>query len=196
MVWKSINGFEGYYEISDTGCVRSVDRDIIAKNGMKYHLKGKMMKLTPAIRKDRISDSNYIVVNLRKYGKSHVIPVHILVAKAFIPNPDNLPTVNHKDGNKSNNVVENLEWTSYAENNIHALRNNLRKPRGNPIAQKTDEGLVVGVYKSTNEASRVTGISIASISHCLNGHTNHAGGFVWEKISEDVTTVPEWEYAG
>lgn len=190
MIWKPISGFEGYYEVSDTGCVRSVDRDIINKNGIRHHLKGKLMKLTPVINKYRISNSNYIVVNLRKHGKSHVIPVHILVAKAFIPNPDNLPTVNHKDGDKSNNVVENLEWASYAENNIHALRYNLRQPRGNPILQKTDGGLVVGVYNSTYEASRITGISIVSISHCLNGRTNHAGGFVWEKISEDVTTVP------
>lgn len=109
--------------------------------------------------------------------------VHRLVAETFIDNISNLPCVNHIDGNKQNNRVENLEWSTYGDNNMHALRNNLRRPRGNKIAQKdlkTKE--IINIYKSTCEASRQTGISRGGISHCLNGRTNSSGGYLWEKI--------------
>ena len=73
MEWRSIQGFEGYYEVSDEGCVRSVDRDLLCADGVTYHRKGHSMKLT-------LGASGYLVVNLRKYGKSNVKPVHKLVA--------------------------------------------------------------------------------------------------------------------
>ena len=98
--------------------------------------------------------------------------------------------IHHIDFDKTNNNISNLEWTTYSGNNIHALRSGLRKPRGNTIAQLQDDGSVVGVYRSTCEATRQTGISIGSISHCLNGRTHHAGGYVWKKVLEDVTTIP------
>lgn len=138
------------------------------------------MKLTKSKGRD---GNGYIVVNLRKEHKSTVIPVHILVAQAFLPNPQNLPTVNHKDGNKNNNSVENLEWSSYSDNNVHALTHKLRKPRGNPILQFDLKGGLIREYKSTYDASRITGISIGSISHCLNNRTRSAGGYVWKKVS-------------
>lgn len=183
MEWRSIQGFEGYYEVSDEGRVRSVDRDLLCADGVTYHRKGHAMKLS-------LGASGYLVVNLRKYGQSNVKPVHKLVALAFIPNPNNYPVVNHIDGDKTNNNVSNLEWTTYSGNNTHALRNGLRSPRGNTIAQLRDDGSVVGIYRSTCEAARKTGISIGSISHCLNGRTHHAGGYVWKKVLEDVTTIP------
>jgi hypothetical protein len=193
MQWKSIQGYDGYYEVSDSGLVRSLDRDVMDKKGISHHLSGKMMKLSKLKQRNN-SDNAYLVVNLRKNGASYVAMVHRLVATAFIPNPNNYPTVNHKDGDKTNNSVDNLEWASYSENNIHAITHKLRQPRGNPILQKHDDGSIVKRYRSTYEASRETGISVVSISHCLNGRTNHAGGFIWEKL-EDVTTncTPEDE---
>lgn len=188
MRWKEIDGYEGYYEVSDTGLVRSVDRIITDKNGKRYFHSGRYMKLTRE--KGRDGAGGYLVVNLRKNGTSRVVQVHILVAKAFIPNPDNLPTVNHKDGNKTKNNVGNLEWASYRENNIHALRHKLRNPRGNPIIQETIDGHIVNCFRSTCEAARSTGVSVGSISHCLNDRTNSAGGFVWKKLSKSVTTIP------
>ena len=192
-MWKSINGYDGYYEVSDTGEVRSVDRYVFETTwkhiGKKRFLKGSLMKLTHSKPRDR--DDGYDVVNLRKNGTSWVAPVHILVAKAFIPNPNNLPTVNHIDGDKHNNNVSNLEWASYSENNTHALRNGLRSPRGNAISQYTLNGEYVASYKSACEAARITGLSRGSISHCLNGRMQKYGGFIWRKQSESATTIPD-----
>lgn len=192
-MWKSISGYDGYYEVSDTGEVRSIDRyvtDTSGKHkGKKRFLKGSTMKLTN--NKPRNREDGYVVVNLRKDGTSWVAPVHILVAKAFIPNPDNLPTVNHIDGDKHNNNASNLEWASYSENNIHALRTGLRSPRGNAISQYTLDGEYVASYKSACEAARVTGLSRGAISHCLNGRMKKYGGFIWRKQSESATTIPD-----
>lgn len=186
MYWKPILGYEGYYEVSMAGEVRSVDRMVCGKDGHLRQLRGKKMRLTKS--KGRDGDG-YYVVNLRKNGKSDVRVVHVLVATAFIDNPNNLPTVNHIDGDKSNNCASNLEWTSYADNNIHALRTGLRKPRGTSVVQKTMDGREISWFRSVCEASRVTGIGRSSISHCVNSHIDSAGGFIWEKVSEGVTTI-------
>lgn len=182
-MWKEVKGYEGYYEVSDTGQVRSVRRTIIDSSMKRRTLQGNVMKQT--LSKDNKREGyGYYVVNLRKDGQSKVVQVHRLVAENFLENTYNLPTVNHKDGNKQNNDVSNLEWATYRENNIHALNNGLRKPRGNKIAQYTLKGDLVSIYKSACEASRVTGIGRGSISHCLNGRVTQAGGFAWIKIEK------------
>lgn len=111
------------------------------------------------------------------------------MATAFIDNPNNLPTVNHIDGDKSNNCASNLEWASYADNNIHALRTGLREPRGTSVIQKEINGREISWFRSVCEASKVTGIGRSLISHCINGRIDSAGGFIWEKVSEGVTTI-------
>lgn len=186
MNWKQILNFDGYYEVSDQGEVRSVDRIVENSLGIKFRLKGRIIK--PCRTKGKNGDG-YYVVNLRKHGKAHVIPIHVLVATAFIPNPLNLPTVNHKDGNKANNTVQNLEWSSYSENNLHALKMGLRQPRGTAIVQCDKDGEPICTYRSVCEAARKTGIGRSLISHCINGRVNSAGGFIWLKLSEGVTTI-------
>lgn len=183
MRWREIEGYEGYYEVSDTGEVRSVDRAVPDKKLGTKRLKGKAMKLSES--KDKKRDGQgYLVVNLRKNHTSTVVQVHRLVAFAFIANPNNLPTVNHKDGNKHNNVVDNLEWATYAENNIHALKSELRHPRRCDIAMVDSDGVIINEFKSVSEASRETGIGRGVISHCVNGRIRTAGGFVWKKIGK------------
>lgn len=185
-MWKPVVGYEGLYEVSDDGKVRSVDRIVHDTKGrytgIKKRLRGVEMK-TPI-------SNGYPVVNIHRDSVSNVVPVHVLVAEAFIPNPNNYPTVNHIDGDKTNNHVENLEWASYAQNNVHALKTGLRKPRGNPIAQYTIDGELVGVYKSAYEATRQTGLSFNNISHCLNGRARTAYGYIWKRVSESPTTIP------
>lgn len=191
-MWKEIEGYEGYYEVSDTGEVRSLDRYITENtgkhSGRKHFRKGYLMKLSES--KSRDGGRGYLVVNLRKNNTSLVKQVHIIVAEAFIPNPDNMPTVNHKDGNKWNNCVSNLEWVSYSENNIHALKNGLRNPRGTAIEQYTIDGKYISSYKSVTDAARINGFSRGGISHCVNGRTNQSFGYVWKK-SEGQTTIPK-----
>ena len=114
--WKDIKGFEGYYQISTLGRVKSLERYIQCKNCIRY-IPEKIRSLGKCWL--------YPFVSLSKNGKVIVENVHRLVAEAFIPNPDNLPQVNHKDGNKFNNCVENLEWVTCSENVIHAIKTNL-----------------------------------------------------------------------
>lgn len=177
MRWRAIQDYEGYYEVSDTGCVRSVDREVCDKNGRTRRYRGKDMRLTRTKGKD---GNGYMVVNLRRDGTSYVAFVHILVATAFIPNPYEYPMVNHKNGDKADNCVENLEWTTYSYNNIHALYNNLRKPKGTPVVQMTEDGDIIDVYDSATEAERLTGISARLILRCVSLRTFSAGGFAWE----------------
>lgn len=178
--WRDILGYEGYYQISNYGRVRSLDRYVIAnKNGGKKLLKGRFMKLTKV--KGRENDtSKYYVVNLRKCGENKVCLVHRLVAEAFLENPFNLPEVNHKDGNKEHNFVNNLEWCTYSENNQHAIDNHLRSPRGIPVVQYDLENNFVAEYKSASEAARLTGMDRGSICHCLTGRRNDYNGFIWK----------------
>lgn len=188
-MWKEIKGFEGYYEVSDSGEVRSLNRIVCESKGVhagkEKMLKGKMMKQSLSGGR-----GGYPVVNLHKNRVSSVRFVHTLVAEAFLPNPNHYPTVNHIDGNKQNNSVSNLEWASFSRNNMHALQTGLRSPRGNAIAQYTKDGVLVKTYKSACEAARENGFSRGMISHCLNGRAKTASGFVWRKLSESPTTIP------
>lgn len=117
--WKEVEGYEGYYEVSTLGRVRSVDRRIVFKNNAgsrKY--KGQILK-------QRISTSGYPIVNLNINKNCKTVSVHRLVATAFIEKEEGKEIVNHIDGNKRNNNVENLEWVTYSENLLHARENNL-----------------------------------------------------------------------
>jgi hypothetical protein len=115
--WVAI---DDVYEVSDHGRVRSVDRTVMKSDGKAYFLKGRLLV--------NMNDRGYMQVSLGR-GKNQSAKIHRLVALAFIPNPENKITVNHIDGNKSNNHVSNLEWATYKENNNHAQRTGLWKPR-------------------------------------------------------------------
>ena len=124
--WSAISGYEGRYEVSTLGGVRS-----LAKPGTQ--LSGRV--LTP------VKVHDYLYVTLCKDGTKKRCAIHRLVAAAFIPNPDSKPGVNHKDGNKGNNSVANLEWVTYSENNKHAFANGLmyaydRSGKKNPMYGK------------------------------------------------------------
>ena len=118
--WRPIEGYEGLYEVSSYGRVRSLDRYVkTCYEAYKLH-KGKI--LSPA--KDK---NGYLKVHLCCNGKHNIIRVHRLVCKAFIPNPDNLPEVNHKDEDKTNNSVDNLEWCDRSYNISYGTRTERQK---------------------------------------------------------------------
>lgn len=114
--WKDIAGFEGMYQVSNMGQVRSLDRF----DDRGRHLKGRVLAQS-------INTSGYLSFNPSIDGKANLKYTHRFVALAFIPNPDNLPQVNHMDGNKHNNHVSNLEWVTQKENINHAWDNGLIK---------------------------------------------------------------------
>lgn len=128
--WRDIEGFGGFYQVSNTGRVRSYG----GRNG-----RGKGEWYLRALSKNH---DGYLKVRLIQGDKDISQRVHTLVARAFIPNPDNLETVNHKDGDKTNNNVENLEWADRSEQMIHAYKLGLKKPiRGskNALSKLSDD---------------------------------------------------------
>lgn len=112
-IWKDIKDYEGLYQVSNLGRVKILDRIVTEKNNKRNQFwKGHIVKATD-------NGRGYQVVSLRKDGKRNNKYVHRLVAEAFIPNPENKKEVNHKDLNKRNNCLENLEWVSQIENKLH-----------------------------------------------------------------------------
>ena len=113
-IWKDIQGYEGYYQISNLGNVKSLDRVVDKGNGVFQHRKERIMN------KRECTDGYYIAkLNVKK--KSESIAIHILVARHFIDNPNNYPEVNHKDCNRNNNYYTNLEWVTTKENVYYAF---------------------------------------------------------------------------
>ena len=176
-IWKNIKGYEGEYEVSSHGRVRSLNR--LSWNGVAYWMKEGRV-LTP-----RKTKTGYLRVQLN--GKDFYI--HRLVGQAFIPNPENKETINHLDEDKSNNRVDNLQWATQSENNAWGdrIERIAAKTRGKtinniPIAQFDLDGNFIAVYNSAIEASKKLGIDNSTISKAVKGRMKTAGGFRWEVI--------------
>lgn len=142
--------------------------------------------------------SGYPSVKLRRMedGKSKRSGklVHRLVAEAFIDNPKNLPIVNHKDGNKTNNHVDNLEWCTYQHNTIHAHNNGMIKKWERKVIQHDLDGNLVGMYDSISEAAEKTNLTVYGISKACRGGLKTSGGYVWKYIdNKDEQEIPDVE---
>ena len=182
-IWKAIEGYEGKYEVSNLGRVRSLDMKFDRIwNGITqhYHVKGRTLK-------QKTDHKGYAFIGLSNGARHNIsyFRVHQLVAKAFIPNPDNLQLINHKDENKQNNIVSNLEWCDYAYNNAYGNHGyKIAQARGYPVRQMTKDGQTVAEYYSAREASRRTGISVDCIYHCCQKRKQckTAGGYRWRYI--------------
>lgn len=173
--WKSISGYEGLYEVSDLGRVKSL--------GNNKSRKEKILKLG----KDT---GGYLYVNLWKDGHGKNMLVHRLVAEAFIPNPNNLATINHKDEVKTNNIVNNLEWMSKRDNLNYGTRNKrsaearLNQPSASKQVQMFDKstGELLATFPSTHEVERIMGIPQSNVCACCIGKYKHAGGYIWKYL--------------
>lgn len=182
-VWKDVGGFEGEYQISSFGRLKH-----FSKNGWN------ILKNT-----NKKGDYFNVVLTGKSYNKS--VRIHRLVAEAFIPNPENKPQVNHIDGNKQNNNVNNLEWVTAKENMLHSVRLNPNQVRPmnyynkyikpNKIQQFSIDGEFIKEYENAQEAHRATGVCARNILQVanktpFNKHGNvrrQAGGFIW-KLAE------------
>lgn len=154
-VWKPIVGFDGIYEVSNDGDVRS---------RKTRHCR----KLKPKIN----SKTGYLFVNLYNDGNECTKTVHRIVAEAFIPNPDNLPYVNHIDENKQNNSVENLEWCTPSYNNEHSKHKKQKK-----VDAFTIDGEYVATFASCKAAAEILGVSKSMVSQTLDGKRHTCCGY-------------------
>lgn len=178
-IWKDIEGYEGIYQVSNLGRVRSLDRIRNGRNqyGAEFKVIHKGKELTPFS-----TLTGYLEVSLYIKQKRHNFLIHRLVAQAFIPNIKELSEVNHIDGNKSNNRSDNLEWCTNIENQQHAIRTGLRKVK--KVCQYSLNKELIKVWNNQYEASRKMSIAQESINRCCNQKVKTAGGYIWRYKEE------------
>lgn len=170
-LWKDIKGFEGLYQVSTWGRVRSLDRLVVYKNGIKRFFKGKILKL--------FISEGYYRVQLNKNCKKIKFLVHRLVAEAFIKNPYNLPCINHKDENKKNNYPYNLEYCTYKYNNNYGNhKERCGKGHWKKVYQYNLNNELINTFESLTEASK-HGFRINNISSCCSGFQKTHKGYIW-----------------
>ena len=175
-IWKAVQGYEGRYEISNLGRVKSLNYNHTKK---------------PKILAPKHHSSGYDTVTLCNNGIHKNKPIHKLVADAFIPNPNNLPQVNHIDGDKSHYSVDNLEWVSASDNVRHAIKNGLRRPfvsdngfgathiHRRAVYQFSMDGELIQRWECISDASREYSCRPSSIVNCCQGRNKSLRGYKW-----------------
>ncbi len=186
-IWKDVVGYEGLYQVSNLGRVKSLNH--VRKNGKsgEYMQRGKILQ-------NLTSCCKYYQVGLSKNGRVKLLTVHRLVAEAFIHNPDNKPQVNHIDGNKLNNCIDNLEWCTRSENQLRAWKNGLQVFTNNQLKSVTKNGIPLAKpvnqydknknfikrWNSMKEVECSLNIPNSNITDCCKGKRKSAGGFIWK----------------
>ena len=182
--WKPVVGYEGLYEVSSLGRVRSLSRSIQGHKGY-YVIPSRILKGFYAY--------GYRYVELHKGGKHKAYRVHRIVAEAFLPNPNKYPIINHKNEIRDDNRVDNIEWCTHKYNsNYGNIKSKLKQSSHRiPIIQLTKEGTFVAKYQSITDASKATKIEHTNIIQCAKGRPlkcrdgklrirRYAGGFIWK----------------
>lgn len=189
--FKPVKGYEDLYEISNYGKIKSLNKEwkVLNYKSKEYT----SVKMKSKILKTSISHCGYEQIVLSKNGKATLKLVHRLVTEAFIPNPENLPCVNHKNGNKSDNYVENLEWCTYSYNEKHAFKIGLSRSYlkgkygkehnlAKSIEQYDLQGNFIKTWDCISDAARELKIDNGRITKCCQHrkYCHSAGGFKWE----------------
>lgn len=175
--WKDIEGFEGSYQVSNKGNVRRIN-SLRMKCDIEVHI----------LKPHKCKSNGYLTVALSKNGKRYHKTIHRLVANEFLPNPQNLPCINHKDETKTNNNVCNLEWCTYKYNaNYGTLQfrrsfNSINKGRSILIEKRDTNGVLLETFPSIAEVARKLGYDSAHISHSIKNN-KLAYGYKWIRKS-------------
>ena len=191
-IWKDIKDYEGLYQVSNLGRVRSLDRDTVFKDGRTRHFYG-------CIRSAGYNSSTgYKSVTLNKNGKKHSRDVHRLVAETFIQNPNNLQCVDHINGNKTDNRAENLRWCTQRENILYSIENGtfdiekrikvINDPAVREKMLKATRCPVIRsdgmAFKSMSDAARATGCSLRAIQSSISGKIKSCKGYSFRRMEK------------
>lgn len=176
-IWKDVRDFEGIYQVSNLGRLKALEREVLVCGGATRRIPEHIIK--PMKCKNGYYEASFSLKQRRT-----VRLLHRVVADAFIPNPFNLPEVNHKDENIANCRADNLEWCTSKYNANYGTRNArmmvLRKTKR--VAQRTKDGEFINCFKSIADAERVTGVDNTTITRACKGKQKTAGGFVWQYV--------------
>lgn len=185
-IWKDIKGYEGLYQVSNYGRIKSLERYIEWKNGIRL-VREKILKPTE-------NENKYLRINLSKNDKPKTIKVHRLVAEAFIPNSENKPCIDHINTIRTDNRVENLRWVTYSENNLNpiSLEKFIKSKKGKnqpessilkkskPVLQiDKNTGKIINLFSSSKEVERQLDFNQGNISSCCLGKQKTAYGYYW-----------------
>lgn len=172
-IWRNVKGYEELYQVSNYGQIRSVDRFVGYRyKGKQRIYKGRLLK--------QVERNGYLSVSLSKGNIIKQKSIHRLVAEAFLPNPSNLPLVNHIDENKKNNMVSNLEWCSCAYNtNYGCGRKKQAESQQKIVLQYDKDGNLLNQYPSATIAALKNGYNLKTISQCCRGRTKSAYNYIW-----------------
>lgn len=189
-IWKDVKGYEGIYQVSNLGNIKRLERISNFKSVNQHKEYKTTRKIKERLKKQTINQCGYYQTTLYKDSNRKNVLVHRLVAQAFIPNPENKPTVNHIDGNRTNNNINNLEWATYPEQQLHVnhilgkksiISKQCREKRAEQLRKKVkrSDGKI---YKSIREASKDSNVHSGNIVRCCKGILNKTGGYSWEYV--------------
>ena len=187
-LWKDIPGYESHYQVSNLGRIRSLDRVIAQKNGVIKNLKG-------LVKSPVLNDNGYFTINLYKSGKAKCVKIHREIAIAFIERDSKYNCVNHKDGVKTNNSIDNLEWCNHSENNQHAFDIGLRKPPKTTMAGSCHARYISDIKGTSIETGETIilagaadiiakGFCSRRVYKCVNGTAKTHKGYTFKRVEK------------
>lgn len=181
-IWKDINGYDGYYQVSNVGRIKRLQRDTLVRHPTKpYYRHLQELILSPNSDKD-----GYLTITLSANGMEKNVRIHRLVGVAFLENHNGYDQINHKDGNKRNNNVSNLEWCDCKYNQLHAWKTGLKKTL--KIAQISSCGNnIINIFNSLNDIKKMyKGVDLSTIVKVCKGKRNTHYGFKWIYANDNM----------
>lgn len=194
-IWKDIPGYEGFYQVSDMGKIKGISRTVRRKSVAKNQ--GEFFTIKEKYKNILRDTYGYEIVGFCKNSKLKTIKVHRIIATAFIPNPENKPQVNHINGFRNDNRIENLEWCTSKENIIHSFKHlnknetrfKIEKLNPLPILQFELNGALIKEYPTRAQAEKETGVNQSDICKCASLKQKTAGGFLWKNKITNLCTA-------